>query len=283
MRNGPNLPAGFPRELGGAWGDMAEGGETSISGQSEISASGLIFCGVWVPTASSWPRSRCLAACVQEGDIVRIEQLGVDCELAKLSLAGTVKMSDFSAADLVATLLRENYELKGNVDVARLAALLPASLRLNEGTSITSGQLQLDVTTRRDAESTHWQGKLDASELAAVANGKNLHWDKPLAIDFEAHENKDGLALDQLKCQSDFLQVEAAGSLDELTASADFDLARLMSQLRQVANLDHVQLAGAGQADLKWKRLGRSVHRDRQVPGQWVSIGLRRRPPVDGR
>jgi hypothetical protein len=240
-------------QLAGAWGEMAQGGEASVSG--EIAATGFVF-GAAPLGEDRIQLDRIDMPCriVQQGDIVQIEKLSVDCTLGTLTLTGSAKLSDFSATNRVRELAHENYELKGNLDLARLAAMLPATLRIREGTEITAGQVSLVLGSRQQADSMTWTGRVDASQLEAQERGRRLVWENPLSIEFATHETKDGMVVDSAQCNSNFLQVSAAGSLDDLTASAKFDLAQLVSQLRQFSDLNQLQLSGQGEAQLALKR-----------------------------
>jgi len=154
----------------------------------------------------------------------------------------------------LAALAREEYKLDGHADLAQIARRLPQTLQIREDTEITAGQIDLAVISRREAAGMTWSGNIGANKLAANSGGRALTWSNPLSIQFDTHESKNGLVLDRAQCTSSFLQVEAAGSIDDLTASATFDLARLTAELRQFSDLGGGQLAGRGQAQLAWKR-----------------------------
>ena len=64
-----------------------------------------------------------------------IEDLQLRSEVGQLALRGQLD-PNLAAA-------RHNLELRGAVDVARLAAMLPHALRIREGTTITSGTIEL--------------------------------------------------------------------------------------------------------------------------------------------
>ncbi len=273
---GSRLSGRLSTRLVGAWGDMAEGGETSLSGQSLVTQLSFSAAALGEDRIEV-DRIEIPCHIIQKGELVEIEQLAVDCELGRISLSGTAQMSDFSAPDKLSALVHESYELKGHVDLAQLARRLPQTLRIREETEITSGQVNLLVASRRAPTGSTWTGHVDAKNLGAQANGRELSWSNPLSIQFATHETKAGLVLDRAQCTSSFLQVDAAGSIDDLTASASFDLARLVAELRQFSDLGGAQLAGQGQAQLVWKRLENddfSAQGDFQARGfQLISAG----------
>ena len=120
-----------------------------------------------------------------------------------------------------------------------------------------------------------WKGKIDAVRLAAQADGRNVSWDNPISIQFALHETKDGLRVDCATCTSSFLEVDASGSIDAVTASAKFDLAQLVAELRQFSDLHQLQLAGQGAAALNWKRADDKFTAD----GRFTATGFQLVPP----
>ena len=251
--DGAQLGGRLTTRLSGAWGELAEGKEASLSGQTLIA--GLTFsCRALAGDSVRVERVEIPCKLVQNGDKVEIQQLAAECELGSLNISGSAKMSDFSAADLLAALARENYEIDGRLDLAPLGQMLTRTLRLKQDTQITSGQVSLAVSGKQQESGMNWSGHVDASHLGATAGGRSLVWENPLAIDFAAHESTGGMILDRAECTSSFLQINAAGSIDDLSAKAKFDLAQLMSELRQFSDLDQLQLQGQAEAQLAWKR-----------------------------
>lgn len=239
--------------LAGAWGTMAEGGEASVRGESTVT--NLVFASASLG-ADRIELDRVDIPCqiAQKGETIEIEKLAIQCEVGQLTLSGSAKMSDLSEPRVLAALAREAYKLDGHADLAQIARRLPQTLRIREDTEITSGQIDLSVISRRETAGMTWSGNIDAKQLAANSGGRPLTWSNPLEIQFETHEGKNGLVLDRAECTSSFLQIEAAGSIDDLTAQATFDLARLTAELRQFSDLGGAQLAGRGEAQLAWKR-----------------------------
>lgn len=247
------LTGRFSTRLAGTWGTMAKDGEASLQGESLIS--NLAF------SAKALGRDRIELQrvempchIVQNGERIEIEQLAIDCELGKLALAGSFKQGDLSSADVAAALARENYQLKGHLDLAQLARLLPSTLTIRENTEITSGRVDLAVDSRQQPEGMTWSGKVSIDKLGAQADGRALTWNNPLSVEFATHETKDAIVLDRALCVSSFLQLDASGTIDDATATATFDLSRLVAELKQFTDLNGVQLAGRGTGKLGCKR-----------------------------
>ena len=84
--------------------------------------------------------------------------------------------------------------------------------------------------------------------------GKPLSWDQPVNANFAIRRDQRRVALDSLRCDSKFLQIEAAGTPQQLHANASFDLNALSEQLGQFVDLSGVQLAGTGSAQVAWQQ-----------------------------
>ncbi len=251
---GAELSGHLSTRLAGAWGKLAEGGEASVQGEALVTD--LAFAAKALGSDRiQLQRVEVPCHLVQSGDMLDVQQLSITCELGKLAVTGKVNMDDFAADDKLAALLDETYEVNGELDLVALARALPETLRIREGTEITSGTVRLAVSSRQQNGEPVWSGQIDASHLGAQANGKALVWENPLAVSFAARQTARGVVLDRAECTSSFLHANASGSLDDLSATASFDLARLVSELEQFADLSQLALAGEGEAQLELKRV----------------------------
>ena len=251
---GAALAGRLSTRLNGAWGKLAESGEASVQGEALVTD--LTFAAKSLGN-DKIQLARVEVPChlIQHGEVLDVQQLGVRCELGNVSLTGTAKIDDFSAEDKLAALLKESFKVQGEVDLVALARVLPETLRIREGTEITSGKVQLAITSGHEDGESVWSGQIAASHLGATSDGRALVWENPLAIDFATRQTKDGLVVDRAECTSSFLHATAKGSINDLTGTANFDLAQLVTELKQFADLSDLQLAGQGEARLELKRL----------------------------
>ena len=91
-----------------------------------------------------------------------------------------------------------------------------------------------------------WHGQLQAVNLTALDNGRQVAWAKPIAAGFIAHQYTQGIVVETLQCDSDFLKITGSGTTDNFNASATIDLKSLADQLGQFVDLGSYQLAGDG-------------------------------------
>ncbi len=149
---------------------------------------------------------------------------------------------------------RHDLELRGSVDIAKLAAMLPNTLGSRKDTTVTSGTIDLVANLKPSAQGQVITGSLTTAQLMGMRAGKQLSWDQPVNANFAVQRINGVLTLDSLRCDSKFLRVEAAGTQQQLTANASFDLNALSEQLGEFVVLSGVQLAGTGSAQVTWQQ-----------------------------
>lgn len=193
----------------------------------------------------------------QEGRL-ECQRVAMECEAGRLAMSGTLDWSGQYAGPFGAGLLQQVCEVRGQVDLARLAAMLPGTLRIQKGTQVTSGQLQFQYAGRRQRQGNFegmvWQVRVEAADLTGLREGRRIVWQQPILLNLAAHESPEGPVIETLQCDSNFLRLRAAGTRDVLTASATFDLSRLADQSAGFVDLGGLKLSGEGTAQLSWER-----------------------------
>ncbi len=184
-----------------------------------------------------------------ERGLVQFDRITAESDLGTLSLSGAVDLTGQGRAAA-----RHGYELKGQLDLVRLAALLPDTLRIQKDTQVTSGRAQVSYSSRPGREGMTWNGRLEVTDLTASSGARRVVWRQPVLIDLSARETAEGPVIENLKCQSSFLNLQASGTPSRLTGSATFDAGKLAEQLRGFVDLRGMRLAGDGWSKLDWSR-----------------------------
>lgn len=182
------------------------------------------------------------------GNLLTVEQAKLACDVGVATLHGVVDLS----APLDQVLDRPGQSLSADVDLARLAHLVPNLLRLREGTELHSGQVTLTLdTTAGNKGHVAWSGKLDTQSLQGTRDGHPLAWEQPLRARFSGRTREDGMPVfDLLECQSDFAGIAARGAPESFKATAKIDLDRLTGHLREFVDLGRLQLSGIANVEL---------------------------------
>lgn len=186
-----------------------------------------------------------------------IEQLQIKTDVGQIAARGTIDPNGITAAANVSpnTLGMTglgDVEVRGELDLARLAAMLPRALRIRDDTTITGGTIQLIARSQSLDGEQSLSGVVRTAGLAANSAGRPVRWDQPASATFDLRREAGRMRIESLRCDSEFLRIEAAGTTQQLTASAEFDLNRLASQLGQFVDLNGIELAGTGTAHVDW-------------------------------
>lgn len=145
------------------------------------------------------------------------------------------------------------YQLATNIDVARLARLLPQTLHIRPSTQITAGRLAASVVSEPGATG-RWDLQVTGADLAGTHAGRNLRLAQPIEAKMTARMVEGGWQLDDVSCSASFFNLQGQGTMLDGTASARCDLDQLTNELQQFVDLGDLQLAGNLQAQVGWRR-----------------------------
>lgn len=175
------------------------------------------------------------------GEELRVAPTTLTCDAGTARVAGVVNLGD-SIETLIA---REGLSADADVDLAKLAAVLPRLLRLQPGTEVREGRVKLHLASKAGEKGTLWDGTVSTTALRGVRDGKPLVWEQPLRAEFLAHRRADGTPVfDKLECQSDFVGLAARGSPDAFVAAANLNLDRLSARLGEFVDFGGTRLGG---------------------------------------
>ncbi len=236
----------------GQWGGSAE----KVSAQADMKTRGFALKGEPLKDERiALNQLELIVRAEGKGRTVDIPRAQINSELGRLHLSGSVDLAKFETAGLTDALLSQQGELQGELDLARLAALLPGTLRIRPETKLTSGKVEMSLQSRRGEQGMQWLASAQAANIAAVDRGRDIRWDKPISMRIDARQSPRGFVIDLLSCESDFLRVNAAGDFDDLAGNAQFELEKLVAQLEQFVDLTDFRLSGQGWARGRWKKL----------------------------
>ena len=181
------------------------------------------------------------------GDEANIKSLLVESELGKVTAEGRLPLtlSDWQQ------LADEDLTIQGHVDLVRLAALLPDTLRIREGTEITQGKVRLFAQASEGHKGRTWKANVVATDLVARNGQQTITWPEPININVAAYRSEAGPVIERATCQSKFLTIEGTGSIERLKLTAHADLAQLLADVGRFVDTEGIQLAGVVDATLQ--------------------------------
>ncbi|QDU87158.1 hypothetical protein Pla175_05140 [Pirellulimonas nuda] len=140
-------------------------------------------------------------------------------------------------------------DVRASVDLAALAEQAPSLLPMRAGTRLEAGQLRLSLAAKPISGGRTLTGTLQTEDLHAHAGDREITWDHPVQAHFALTQSAQGVAIDGVRCDADFLTIDARGAATQsMEGDARFDLDRLAEHLAQFFDLGQTRLAGAGSA-----------------------------------
>ena len=202
------------------------------------------------------PRVESKGSLAFDGTRVEVRDLTIASDVATLEAQGGFPLAALSGganpAHWVALLHEEDFTVQGQVDLAQLARLFPSTLRIRQGTEITSGKVAVSLDSRQQPQGRQWRARLESSNLTALNDGRQVTWEQPVLVTLAASQGPRGPVVEQLECRSSFLRAVAKGTAAEGGMQLEGDLSRLASELSQFVELGGTRLAGDLRGDLSW-------------------------------
>ena len=227
--------------------------ELTASGRVEIDGLSLVAPSLLAEDVVHMASATAEAQIRLEGRRLTAQLLTLNTDVGQLQASGSVELADFSAAALWKALRDEDLSLRADVDLARMSQLLPSTLRIRDGVEIVSGRAQMTVSSERINGWQQWQGRLETTNLTAREGERHIIWEQPVTLSLASRVSDAGFVVDQLACESDFLEITGKGEINQASFSMDCDLTRLSEQLGQFVSLHPVQLAGNVTARCTWQ------------------------------
>lgn len=205
-----------------------------------------------------------LQSIVGSGEILRntsewrISNVSLKSEVGECTASGSgpVQATDGLSAQIAQAIRRGNWELRGNVDLAKLAAMAPATLHLREGTHISSGLVTADLSSQSNADGSVWNANLQADQLAAIHAGSSYEWKKPISMKAAVREMATGITVEQLICDSNFLKLTGKGTLDEGQFVVAGDLSQFVNEIGRFVDLGQLRTGGKFNGQVNWQNSG---------------------------
>jgi translocation and assembly module TamB len=240
------------------WGGDKAPGKTIV--RADVQTDGFAFAAEMLGTDCLQMKQLSAAGQISISDArLDVEKTEIECDLGNFTITGSMNLNEQGKESRLVSLLHQQFQAEGSLDLARLAAMLPNTLHIRKEIQITSGRVQLALSSRRQAgadgqNGAVLHGQIAAGNLVATENGRQFAWPNPITLVLDAHDAAQGPVVDSLQCESDFLKIHAAGTPDNMAASLSLNLKELGDQLGKFIDLDNVQLAGDGFGNVNWKR-----------------------------
>jgi hypothetical protein len=249
---GVQLDGDLHARLNGQWGQGADNGQGEVTGSLELHDVALTADAIHGDVLQL-SRVRIPVHLLQNGQRINIDKLTCESDIGELTATGQLELTGLSAAEVLASLTRQPCKLSGEIDLAKIAKMLPKTLVMRQDTELISGRMQVELASATARDRLAIRGSLTADNLTARTNGRTITWRQPLLANIDAHQENSGLVVDHLQCDSSFLTLDAAGKPERGRADINYDLSKLVAELSRFFELGSLQLAGRGKGQIDWQ------------------------------
>jgi len=193
----------------------------------------------------------------ERGGAWQVQELTLNSDIGQLTANGTASVAVSDQKSLAATMIEAlrygSFRVDGQLDVARLARMLPTTLKIRQGTHVATGEVTLALGSEIDTSGQRWDGRIEARNLAAMYEGRHLTWDQPIVLTGAARDRDGIITFDKLACESSFLTVAASGTSEQGAATLSGDFARFAAELNQFVDLGGLRVAGRLDGRVDWQ------------------------------
>lgn len=185
-----------------------------------------------------------------ESGRIDVKSLRLLCDVGDASIVGQFDPG-FDANQF---LKQAGVKASANIDLAKLAALLPKLMRVRDDTVIRRGSIALKLDSETTATGMLWVGDVQTRDIEAARAQQLLTWKTPLKGSFRGRLRDDGMPdFEDVEILSEFVSVKARGQPEAFSTAVRIDLRKLTQQLEQFVDLGGLTMAGEGVIRLNTK------------------------------
>ncbi|PQO30642.1 hypothetical protein C5Y96_14335 [Blastopirellula marina] len=148
------------------------------------------------------------------------------------------------------------WEMRGTVDIARLANAFPELLQIRDGVQLQEGRVTLNLANHIEMGYSSLRAGAVVSNIVAIVNGRHADWQQPLELSAAISMPGDQLQLDAISCRSSFLTADGKTNGPQTDVRFSIDGNRLASDLSRFVDLQGNQVAGTLEGSLQIQNMG---------------------------
>jgi len=176
---------------------------------------------------------------VKKKDALNLNRLTLQSSLA----TGTVR-------GMMAGQRQNKFNATVTINLAQAFTQLPETLKLQEGTRLSGGKLNLSARVETTDAGMLFDTDARIDRLRGVSDGKKLVWNKPVTFKAKGKKHPDGLALENLSVRSAFFNGDGSGDLNNMHLTFAADLNTALKELQKFIQIKEWDGSGKLKADL---------------------------------
>ncbi len=181
------------------------------------------------------------------------QQFKIQSDLGTIRANGTLSVQQLNQLTQTGKLPSESFELDGTIDLAKTLQMLPATLQLHEDLIVNSGKLTFQAGSQFENNIKRMVVNMDAANLNAMRGNQAFTWAKPLRLVGTIEESKNGLAINNILCTTDFLTIRGNADTKTGAFTASGNLENLTQRLEQFIDLKGWKFTGSLAGKFGWQ------------------------------
>ncbi|MFN7874293.1 MAG: hypothetical protein ACK5PB_03175 [Pirellula sp.] len=152
-------------------------------------------------------------------------------------------------------LANAEYDIEGNIDIARVVAVAPDLIPVQDQVQLNAGRANLQAVQRLSSNLTLPPTstiKLGLGGLKANVNGRQMNWDEAFSAIVNIASTPTGQPSLKLDCTSEFGSIKGEGDLIRGNIAGNFDLELMHNRLSQWVALPMQQVKGSAECNITW-------------------------------
>ncbi len=180
----------------------------------------------------------------QQKNLISVDKLTLTTDWAKVDAAGKVPTDLKSLSQFIEP--RADYDLKAaiDVDLPAVANQMPNTLKLEPGTTITSGKLSGNISRTTQADKAQIAADFRITDLAGLVDRRRVAISEPIEAHALISSDKSAVNFEKLQATSSFAQLNCTGTEKLLAYEVNADLQKLQSELGSFLKLGGYKTAG---------------------------------------
>jgi hypothetical protein len=177
------------------------------------------------------------------------EELKLEGDWLTLSAAGSLPLEELQRVSIT-QLPRHDFNFSANVDLPRLATMLPSTLQIREGVRIDSGDLNVSAHSENRDGKFVWTANAKLENLLGKNGSRTIAWKQPVDVAATWVEAGTNARLDRVKLTAPFASGDFTTTENRITGELQLDLAQLTQELGQFLELQGLTCRGTAAGNL---------------------------------
>ena len=180
------------------------------------------------------------------------DQFEFNSDVGRVQANGQFEIADVNRLATGGQLPESNFQMQGNLDLARLMRMLPATFHTHQDLQLQSGVANFQIGSQQ----RQLLMNIDMADLKARRGNQEIVWREPINLSSVLASDQTGLALKNVQCKTDFLSIVGNANMFEGVFDFKGDLDLLTKRVGQFVDLQQMALAGNLDGKFGWQLRG---------------------------